>query len=56
MVLAGDRDLAGWWGAGRAGWADAVEAARQVLRVSQVEFEVRADLHEPWHPGRCAAL
>ncbi|HEY3976545.1 MAG TPA: phenylalanine--tRNA ligase subunit beta [Streptosporangiaceae bacterium] len=57
VVLAGDRDLAGWWGAGRpAGWADAVEAARQVLRVSQVEFEVRADAHEPWHPGRCAAL
>jgi phenylalanyl-tRNA synthetase beta chain len=57
VVLAGDRDLAGWWGAGRpAGWQDAVEAARQILRVSRVEFEVRADQHEPWHPGRCAAL
>jgi phenylalanyl-tRNA synthetase beta chain len=57
VVLAGDRDLPGWWGGGRpAGWADAVEAARQILRVSQVEFEVRADQHEPWHPGRCAAL
>lgn len=56
-VLAGDRDLAGWWGAGRpAGWQDAVEAARLILRVSRVEFEVRADQHEPWHPGRCAAL
>ncbi|HMH90828.1 MAG TPA: phenylalanine--tRNA ligase subunit beta [Streptosporangiaceae bacterium] len=57
VVLAGDRDLAGWWGAGRpAGWQDAVEAARQILRVSRVEFEVRAGQHEPWHPGRCAAL
>jgi phenylalanyl-tRNA synthetase beta chain len=57
VVLAGERELPGWWGSGRAaGWADAVEVARQVLRVSQVEFEVRADEHEPWHPGRCAAL
>jgi phenylalanyl-tRNA synthetase beta chain len=57
VVLAGDRDLPGWWGVGRpAGWQDAVEAAREILRVSRVEFEVRADQHEPWHPGRCAAL
>jgi phenylalanyl-tRNA synthetase beta chain len=57
VVLAGDRELAGWWGAGRAaGWADAVEAARAVLRISRVPFEVRADQQEPWHPGRCAAL
>jgi phenylalanyl-tRNA synthetase beta chain len=57
VVLAGDRDLPGWWGGGRpAGWQDAVEAARQVLRVSRVSFEVRAGQHEPWHPGRCAAL
>jgi phenylalanyl-tRNA synthetase beta chain len=56
-VLAGDRDLPGWWGDGRpAGWADAIEAAREILRVSHVSFEVRADQHEPWHPGRCAAL
>ncbi len=56
-VLAGDRDLAGWWGQGRqAGWQDAIEAARTVLRVSRVPFEVGADQHEPWHPGRCAAV
>jgi len=47
----------GWWGAGRpAGWEDAVEAARQVLRISRVPFSVRADQQAPWHPGRCAAL
>jgi phenylalanyl-tRNA synthetase beta chain len=57
LVLAGDRELPGWWGAGRpAGWADAIEAAREILRLSRVSFEVRADQHEPWHPGRCAAL
>jgi phenylalanyl-tRNA synthetase beta chain len=57
VVLAGDRELSGWWGAGRrAGWPDAIEAARQVLDVSRVSFEVRAAQELPWHPGRCAAL
>ena len=56
VVLAGDRELAGWWGAGRAaGWQDAIEAAREVLRLSRVPFRVAADQHAPWHPGRCAA-
>jgi phenylalanyl-tRNA synthetase beta chain len=57
VAAAGDRDLPGWWGTGRpAGWQDAIEAARQVLQASRVDFELRADQHEPWHPGRCAAL
>ncbi|HMI27604.1 MAG TPA: phenylalanine--tRNA ligase subunit beta, partial [Streptosporangiaceae bacterium] len=57
VVLAGDRELPGWWGNGRAAcWEDAVEAARQVLRISRVPFCVRAEQHAPWHPGRCAAL
>jgi len=57
VALAGDREIPGWWGAGRpAGWADAVEAARQVLRISRVPFSVRAEQQAPWHPGRCAAL
>ncbi|MFJ1599125.1 phenylalanine--tRNA ligase subunit beta [Streptomyces sp. NPDC088261] len=57
VVLAGAREQAGWWGAGRpAGWADAVEAARTVAREAGVELTVRAGQHAPWHPGRCAAL
>jgi phenylalanyl-tRNA synthetase beta chain len=57
MVLAGDRELPGWWGPGRpAGFEDAIEAAREVIGVSGVPFEIRADQLEPWHPGRCAAL
>jgi phenylalanyl-tRNA synthetase beta chain len=57
VVLAGDRELSGWWGAGRAAcFEDAIEAARQVIGVSMVPLRVRADQHEPWHPGRCAAL
>ena len=27
-----------------------------MLRVSRVPFEIRADRHDPWHPGRCAAV
>jgi phenylalanyl-tRNA synthetase beta chain len=57
VVLAGDRELSGWWGEGRkAVFQDAIEAARSVLGVSRIPFTVRADQHEPWHPGRCAAL
>jgi phenylalanyl-tRNA synthetase beta chain len=56
-VLAGNTEPAGYWGSGRpAGWQDAIEAARVVLRAAMVPFEVRADQHEPWHPGRCAAI
>ncbi|MER5421523.1 phenylalanine--tRNA ligase subunit beta [Streptosporangium roseum] len=56
-VLAGEFERSGWWGKGRAGtWADAVEAARTVAREAGVTLDVRADRHEPWHPGRCAAL
>ena len=57
IVLAGNREAAGWWGPGRpAGWQDAMEAAREVLRVSRVPYRIEADQHEPWHPGRCAAV
>ncbi|MEV8568768.1 phenylalanine--tRNA ligase subunit beta [Streptomyces sp. NPDC051322] len=57
VVLAGAREQAGWWGKGRpADWADAVEAARTVAAEAGVELTVRGDRHEPWHPGRCAAL
>jgi phenylalanyl-tRNA synthetase beta chain len=56
-VLAGARELDGWWGPGRPStWADAIEAARAVGRVCRVSLDVRADRHAPWHPGRCAAI
>ncbi|MBV2364891.1 phenylalanine--tRNA ligase subunit beta [Streptomonospora nanhaiensis] len=56
-VMAGHRDLPGWWGAGRAAtWADAVETAREVARLANAELTVRAAQYAPWHPGRCAAL
>jgi phenylalanyl-tRNA synthetase beta chain len=57
VVQAGNAEPGGYWGEGRpAAWPDAIEAARVVLRASRVPFEIRADQHEPWHPGRCAAI
>jgi phenylalanyl-tRNA synthetase beta chain len=56
-VVAGARELDGWWGPGRASsWVDAIEAARAVGRICRVPLDVRADKHAPWHPGRCAAI
>jgi phenylalanyl-tRNA synthetase beta chain len=56
-VLAGSRELPGWWGPGRAAtWADAVEAARSLAQVAHLTAEVAAAAEAPWHPGRCAAL
>jgi phenylalanyl-tRNA synthetase beta chain len=57
IALGGERELSGWWGAGRpVEWGDAVEAARIVAREVGVVLDVAADEHAPWHPGRCAAL
>jgi phenylalanyl-tRNA synthetase beta chain len=56
-VLAGHREMPGWWGSGRAAaWADAIEAGRAVANVCHLTFDVRAAQEPPWHPGRCAAL
>ncbi len=58
VVLAGERERAGWWGPGRAAtWSDAVEAARLVARRGPGHGRGgQADEHAPWHPGRCAVL
>ncbi|GAA3238166.1 phenylalanine--tRNA ligase subunit beta [Nonomuraea helvata] len=57
VVLAGEFERSGWWGGGReASWADAVQAARTVAGEARLELSISADQHEPWHPGRCAAL
>ncbi|MGW2095155.1 phenylalanine--tRNA ligase subunit beta [Promicromonospora sukumoe] len=57
-VLTGKRELAGWWGSGRAaGWEDALAAARLVAERAGAEVVVSADAERmPWHPGRCARL
>ncbi|MFL6240671.1 MAG: phenylalanine--tRNA ligase subunit beta [Actinomycetes bacterium] len=57
VVLAGCRELPGWWGGGRAAqWVDAIAAARTVAWAADVDIDVRSDGHAPWHPGRCAGL
>jgi phenylalanyl-tRNA synthetase beta chain len=57
VVLAGHRQVPGWWGQGEpAVWSDAVQAARVVGEASGVELTVAAADYAPWHPGRCAAL
>lgn len=57
VALSGQRQPAGWWGAGEpATWGDAVEAARTVAATAGVAMSVRSGEYAPWHPGRCAAV
>ena len=57
VVLAGERERAGWWGAGReAGWADAVAIVRRLAAELGVDVQVAQGNRPPWHPGRCAEL
>jgi phenylalanyl-tRNA synthetase beta chain len=59
-VMTGEFERPGWWGAGRAaGWADAVQAARDVLSAAAVpdaEIVVEQEVSRPYHPGRCARI
>ena len=57
VVVAGEIEPAGWWGAGRAGdWSDAIEAARVAVAAAGLTAEVRPAVYAPWHPGRCAEI
>src|SRR5438132_13974616 len=57
VVLAGDRELPGWWGGGRpAGWQDAIEAVREVLRPTRVPFRVTAHQHAARPPAPRPAI
>ena len=57
LLLAGDRERAGWWGDGRpADVADVVELARTLGEALGVPLEVAADAVAPFHPGRCARV
>ncbi|HSO64559.1 MAG TPA: phenylalanine--tRNA ligase subunit beta, partial [Ornithinibacter sp.] len=57
VLLAGDRERAGWWGDGRpADVADVVELARTLGEALGVPLDVVADAVAPFHPGRCARV
>jgi phenylalanyl-tRNA synthetase beta chain len=57
IVLAGERERAGWWGDGRtAGWSDAVGLVRRLATELGVAVDIRQGSQMPWHPGRCAVF
>jgi len=57
VVLAGHRESAGWYGAGRAvAWSDAVDIVRALAVSFHVEVKVAPVDVRPWHPGRTAAI
>lgn len=57
FVLAGDRDRAGWWGAGRrADVSDVLELVDALAQALAVEVVVTPGDAMPWHPGRCAEV
>ncbi|MGB7820030.1 MAG: phenylalanine--tRNA ligase subunit beta, partial [Ornithinibacter sp.] len=57
VLIAGDRDRAGWWGPGRAAdVSDVVEVARALGEALGVPLEVSSDAVAPYHPGRCARV
>ncbi len=52
LGLSGQRERAGWWGPGRAaGWADAIEAVRDVATALGVELTVQVGDPHPVAPG-----
>jgi phenylalanyl-tRNA synthetase beta chain len=56
-VLAGHRELPGWYGAGRAvDWSDAIDIARALATSFHVDIEIHPADVRPWHPGRTAAI
>lgn len=58
ILLAGELERSGWWGAGRrAEAADAIAFATSVAEALSVPVTVEAaDDVMPFHPGRCAAI
>lgn len=57
VVLAGERERSGWWGAGReADWSDAIAVVRRLAAELGVEVAVASATYQPWHPGRCAVF
>lgn len=57
VVLAGERERAGWWGpATQAGWSDVIGLVRRLAAELGVDLEVTSSARMPWHPGRCARL
>ncbi|MBB2891241.1 phenylalanine--tRNA ligase subunit beta [Flexivirga oryzae] len=55
LLMAGEVERSGWWGAGRqAEWSDAAAAVRSIAEALAVPLVAGADDVAPYHPGRCA--
>jgi phenylalanyl-tRNA synthetase beta chain len=57
VLVTGDRDRAGWWGAGRR--ADVHDVLALVTALGEalgVRLVTTSDDVPPWHPGRCARV
>ena len=57
VVLAGERELASWWGPAQSqGFADAIQLAQVVADVIGTEITIGQGQDEVFHPGRCAGI
>lgn len=57
IVMCGELELSGWWGAGKKADAfAAIAAAQRICAAVGVETTTKAADFSPFHPGRCAAI
>ncbi len=57
VLLAGDRDRAGWWGSGRrADVSDVLALVTSLGEALGLRLSFSADAAMPFHPGRCARV
>lgn len=57
VVMCGELEPSGWWGAGRpADTFAAITAAQRICSAVGIQTTVRAADFAPFHPGRCAAI
>jgi phenylalanyl-tRNA synthetase beta chain len=57
VVLAGERELASWWGPGQTqGFADAIALAQVLADVIGTEITIEQGRDDAFHPGRCAEV
>jgi phenylalanyl-tRNA synthetase beta chain len=56
-LLVGKIENEDWQGKARSyNWQDAIALAQDILRLSNLDWEVKRSDFAPWHPGRCAEI
>ncbi|MSO26703.1 MAG: phenylalanine--tRNA ligase subunit beta [Candidatus Nanopelagicales bacterium] len=57
VVLAGEREEAGWWGPAQPyGWQDAIQTALLIADVIGAVIRIEQGIDPVFHPGRCAEI